>query len=755
MSKILKKIMILGGTILGTFIVSLIVFGVVTIFSNLSSANNMQLCYGDLHYVLAENDEYISYQERNRVIIKDRNGGQVVSFDPQKKEIWPDQMVLGKEHFYMLEWDDTTTETFRDAIIMQFDYNANVKKRIKVQKASCIACKDGYLFLGKIEKTLETEPNYLKGFWAQYYIEEEKFGDKWNIIENQSYKKTKIGNTSLYYHDAGYFSTEPDLNGYCGTVLEDFSVKDREKYLISIENKRAKENLQLLLKKVNWGNADRCQWQEYQKGTNIYGICNLYNSNTELEKLPIDEVKQAVFYRIDCVDNTIKILKQCNDTCAVLCTEKYILYETENALIKYDVISGKSKNVLSIEKPMEQMIYVDDDFLEITNINPEYVLRLDETDCEILEEINNKPINQDCSRLNTIDTGVYFYDTTWITNYSQVEGIHYYWLRYDANEGKYIIYQDNRVKIGKFELPYQFEDDIPYFLDGFTKYGSDFYAIISSMDTEKDDDDNQIQQLAKVNLKKENLEIIYDVSNEHIAGDGEKLFCCIYKDYFYLDSRTKWQSYDKRAGKPVRIDIKGKTMEKLSTTTNMKKASPYLSYINDKIFYAVNEGEKTSLFSYDLKEKKEQCFLKLPAGENNKTEFVRFDKDFIYYGKYIISRKDKKTFHVLKSGDKNVISNEKYVFYLDKTNKIHRLDKQNKHDIIIRKKPATEISCTEKKLFARVRNKKAYTKCVRDAADADEFADSGEDFYSDNLYCLDLRGREENKIWKGSYKWTN
>lgn len=89
------------------------------------------------------------------------------------------------------------------------------------------------------------------------------------------------------------------------------------------------------------------------------------------------------------------------------------------------------------------------------------------------------------------------------------------------------------------------------------------------------------------------------------------------------------------------------------------------------------------------------------------------------------------------------------VFYLDKTNKIHRLDKQNKHDIIIRKKPATEILCTEKKLFARVRNKKAYTKCVRDAADADEFADSGEDFYSDNLYCLDLRGREENKIWKG------
>ena len=62
-------------------------------------------------------------------------------------------------------------------------------------------------------------------------------------------------------------------------------------------------------------------------------------------------------------------------------------------MIKYDVISGKSKNVLSIEKKMEQMIYVDDDFLEITNITPEYVLRLDENGCEILEEINNKPVN--------------------------------------------------------------------------------------------------------------------------------------------------------------------------------------------------------------------------------------------------------------------------------------------------------------------------------------------------------------------------
>ena len=83
-------------------------------------------------------------------------------------------------------------------------------------------------------------------------------------------------------------------------------------------------------------------------------------------------------------------------------------------------------------------------------------------------------------------------------------------------------------------MPYQFEDDIPYFLDGFTKYGSDFYAIISSMDTEKEDDDNQIQQLAKVNLKKENLEIIYDVSTNILQGTERNCFVVFTRIIFIL-----------------------------------------------------------------------------------------------------------------------------------------------------------------------------------------------------------------------------
>ena len=105
--------------IAGTFIVSLITFVIITCFSRFSSADNMILRYGEFVNVLAENDEYISYEEENRIVIKDKDDREVVSFDPQKKEIWPDQMAFGKEGFYLLEWDDASMRSLFSLIMRQ------------------------------------------------------------------------------------------------------------------------------------------------------------------------------------------------------------------------------------------------------------------------------------------------------------------------------------------------------------------------------------------------------------------------------------------------------------------------------------------------------------------------------------------------------------------------------------------------------------------------------------------------------------
>lgn len=228
MEKVFKTIKRIIVVIAGTFIVSLITFVIITCFSRFSSADNMILRYGEFVNVLAENDEYISYEEENRIVIKDKDDREVVSFDPQEKEIWPDQMAFGKEGLYLLEWDDASTETFRDAIIVQFDYEANEKHRMKVQNAECLTCQDGYLFLGKFEESREKEPQYLKGIWAQYYSKETEFGNDWKKMKGEKGKKVEVGNISFYYHGDGYYCTEPDLDGYCGVSSNDLRVKDGE-----------------------------------------------------------------------------------------------------------------------------------------------------------------------------------------------------------------------------------------------------------------------------------------------------------------------------------------------------------------------------------------------------------------------------------------------------------------------------------------------------------------------------------------------
>ena len=367
MEKVFKTIKRIIVVIAGTFIVSLITFVIIMCFSRFSSADNMILRYGEFVNVLAENDEYISYEEENRIVIKDKDDREVVSFDPQEKEICPDQMAFGKEGFYLLEWDDASTETFRDAIIVQFDYEANEKHRMKVQNAECLTCQGGYLFLGKFEESREKEPQYLKGIWAQYYSKETEFGNDWKKMKGEKGKKVEVGNISFYYHGDGYYCTEPDLDGYCGVSSNDLRVKDGEEYLADMKNKREQENLKLLLKEIAGSKSDRCQCQDYQDGEYIYGICNLYNAKVEEEGIPVNKVQQAVFYRIDCPQNTIKILKQCENVCAVFCAEDYVLYEKENAVYKDDIVSGQSEKILSVDKSAERRVNVNCGILEVCN----------------------------------------------------------------------------------------------------------------------------------------------------------------------------------------------------------------------------------------------------------------------------------------------------------------------------------------------------------------------------------------------------
>ena len=366
------------------------------------------------------------------------------------------------------------------------------------------------------------------------------------------------------------------------------------------------------------------------------------------------------------------------------------------------------------------------------------------------EEKKAEPVEK--VTLSNIDEelqGVYFYDTEWITSYSQVEDGHYYWLRYDGCYNEYVIYRDDKKEVGTFKI-----NDDYYSLEGFVKYENNFYAIIGYSDS-------GLQKLMRVNLDTKRLETLYDISETPVSGDGKFRFCCIYQDYFYFDKQTKWQSSYLRS-KSLKLPIEGGTAKgtpttELPTTTNRKKAKPYLLYMDNKIFYAVEEDSKIKLFCYDMPSESEQQFFgfrdKQKSGEES--SFLEIDKDYIYYGNDMISRKTGKVFspfHNMKKSKgsrKNYTANDKYVFYLDKQNRVHRLEKKTKRDVIIRKEKTLAVSCAGNRLYIRVRDEKGYNQCNEMDYDIEEIITA--EYYADNLYCMDFDGKKEKKLWDGGY----
>ncbi len=88
--------------------------------------------------------------------------------------------------------------------------------------------------------------------------------------------------------------------------------------------------------------------------------------------------------------------------------------------------------------------------------------------------------------------------------------------------------------------------------------------------------------------------------------------------------------------------------------------------------------------------------------------------------------------------------NEKYIFYIDEKERAHRINKKTKKDIIISKRKVVGIDCTEDKIYIRVRDKEWHS--LKEPYDPD---DSWHIYnaYADNLYCMNLNGKKEKRIW--------
>ena len=327
----------------------------------------MKGCYfGYEQMPIMSNEKYTGKidAKMEHILIEDHVGTKVTELDLLGNS--PDQVVLGEKTFFLLyRWDDQKGT----GKIVQYDYKSNKLKECRVSNVATIAWKDNYLFFGNWDLKDDYRyyfESYYKGFYANRYIEEEKFGKQpKKIIKNHDWG-CKIGNTKMYYHEEGFFSTEPSWLDYAGTSTGNFTLDD-VKSNYQAEIKQEKINRTLLVKEIGQCGISNPNYLivEYQMGDKIYGVCNVLREYIPAYPIESKDVVMACCYKISKKNNKLKILKKQSSSIAIIAENDEFVYQTDNKIIKNNLKTGDTQTIFTFNKYFSANIDVQGDYLHI------------------------------------------------------------------------------------------------------------------------------------------------------------------------------------------------------------------------------------------------------------------------------------------------------------------------------------------------------------------------------------------------------
>ena len=358
----------------GKLIISCCILFVIMLFIGLAywilisiPRERMKGCYfGYEQMPIMSNEKYTGKidAKMEHILIEDHAGTKVTELDLLGNS--PDQVVLGEKTFFLLyRWDDQKGT----GKIVQYDYNSNKLKDCRVPNVATIAWKDNYLFLGNWDLKDDYRyyfESYYKGFYANRYIEEEKFGKQpKKIIKNHDWG-CKIGNTKMYYHEEGFFSTEPSWLDYAGTSTGNFTLDD-VKSNYQAEIKQEKINRTLLVKEIGQCGISNPNYLivEYQMGDKIYGVCNVLREYIPAYPIESKDVVVACCYKISKKNNKLKILKKQSSSIAIIAENDEFVYQTDNKIIKNNLKTGDTQTIFTFSKYFSANIDVQGDYLHI------------------------------------------------------------------------------------------------------------------------------------------------------------------------------------------------------------------------------------------------------------------------------------------------------------------------------------------------------------------------------------------------------
>lgn len=358
----------------GKLIISCCILFVIMLFIGLAywilisiPRERMKGCYfGYEQMPIMSNEKYTGKidAKMEHILIEDHAGTKVTELDLLGNS--PDQVVLGEKTFFLLyRWDDQKGT----GKIVQYDYNSNKLKECRVPNVATIAWKDNYLFLGNWDLKDDYRyyfESYYKGFYANRYIEEEKFGKQpKKIIKNHDWG-CKIGNTKMYYHEEGFFSTEPSWLDYAGTSMGNFTLDD-VKSNYQAETKQEKINRTLLVKEIGQCGISNPNYLivEYQMGDKIYGVCNVLREYIPAYPIESKDVVMACCYKISKKNNKLKILKKQSSSIAIIAENDEFVYQTDNRIIRNNLKTGDTQTIFTFSKYFSANIDVQGDYLHI------------------------------------------------------------------------------------------------------------------------------------------------------------------------------------------------------------------------------------------------------------------------------------------------------------------------------------------------------------------------------------------------------
>lgn len=344
-----KQAGITGGILAaGVFCVGVFIY---LLIGSFPYENSSTYVYKDAQYVCSDKYEGMVDFDTDSVVIRTHDGKKVALVTRMELGIYPDQIALGDDFFYVWGGDDDD----ESGTIVKVDYNSRVIGRRDVGWIDLLTCQDGTIFLGNGNE--EEEPEIINGYYASQYIAESDFEDG-EIKECKADGNgiCHVGNEVLYEHE-GYFSTNPvipsykESNYYILRAGKELDKKEQTEWTKIVEKLLEQKDLRKMT----------CFVDEHQEGNVIYGVVNVRDSVLGFSE---KKLKCALAYRILCKSKRIQVLREMDGVFMILATEDCVVYQDDMELWRESYSGKEKKKLTEISDP---------DYLDV-QINGEYLV---------------------------------------------------------------------------------------------------------------------------------------------------------------------------------------------------------------------------------------------------------------------------------------------------------------------------------------------------------------------------------------------